>query len=135
MIEILELSSSPQTVQYLHLSWTDENNICQVCPLSLKHGEVKRKSHINPFVTVSRNKRPIRIYSYSTYCSSGWMYRTLFLIGVVCVCWKIHAEEIRLLCGEPAISLHSHHVSLVRWTTRLLPVMRDPGSISWGILI
>jgi hypothetical protein len=31
-------------------------------------------------------------------------------------------------CGEPAISLHSHHVSLVQWTTRLLPVMRDPGS-------
>ncbi len=28
-------------------------------------------------------------------------------------------------CGEPAISLHSHHVSLVH----LLPIMRDPGSI------
>ncbi len=31
-------------------------------------------------------------------------------------------------CGEPAISLHSHDVSLIQWTTRLLPVMRDPGS-------
>ncbi len=31
-------------------------------------------------------------------------------------------------CGEPAISLHSHHVSLVQWTTCLLPVTRDPGS-------
>jgi hypothetical protein len=30
-------------------------------------------------------------------------------------------------CGEPAISLHSHHVSLVQWTTCLLPVTRDPG--------
>jgi hypothetical protein len=30
-------------------------------------------------------------------------------------------------CGEPAISLHSHHVSQVQWTTRLLPVTRDPG--------
>jgi hypothetical protein len=30
------------------------------------------------------------------------------------------------VCLEPAISLHSHHVSLVQWTTRLLPVMRDP---------
>ncbi len=30
-------------------------------------------------------------------------------------------------CGEPAISLHSHHVSLVQWTTRLFPAMRDPG--------
>ncbi len=31
-------------------------------------------------------------------------------------------------CGEPAISLHSHHVSLVQWITRLLRVIRDPGS-------
>ncbi len=28
-------------------------------------------------------------------------------------------------CGEPAISLHSHHVLLVQWTTRLHPIMRD----------
>jgi hypothetical protein len=35
-------------------------------------------------------------------------------------------------CEEPAISLHSHHVSLVQWTTRLLPVMRDPGSNPQG---
>jgi hypothetical protein len=35
--------------------------------------------------------------------------------------------------GEPAISLHSHHVSLVQWTTCLLPVMRDPGET--GILL
>jgi hypothetical protein len=32
------------------------------------------------------------------------------------------------MCGEPAISLHSHHVSLVQWTTRLLPVTRNLGS-------
>ncbi len=38
-------------------------------------------------------------------------------------------------CREPAISLHSHHVSLVHWTTHLLPVMRDPGSIPRGVLI
>ncbi len=38
------------------------------------------------------------------------------------------------VCGEPAISPHSHHVSLVQWTTRLLPVMRDPGSIPRGHL-
>ncbi len=38
-------------------------------------------------------------------------------------------------CVEPAISLHSHHVSLVQWTTRLLPVMRDPGSLPSGILM
>ncbi len=35
-------------------------------------------------------------------------------------------------CGDPAISLNSHHVSLVQLTTRLLPVMRDPGSIPQG---
>jgi hypothetical protein len=35
-------------------------------------------------------------------------------------------------CGEPAISLHSYHVSLVQWTTRLLPIMRDRGSILRG---
>ncbi len=36
---------------------------------------------------------------------------------------------------KPAISLHSHHVKLVQWTTRLLPVMRDPGSIPRGVLM
>jgi hypothetical protein len=35
-------------------------------------------------------------------------------------------------CGEPTISLHSHHVSLVKWTTCLLPVTRDPGSNPQG---
>jgi hypothetical protein len=30
-------------------------------------------------------------------------------------------------CGEPAISIHSHHVSLVQWTTCLLPATRDTG--------
>ncbi len=35
-------------------------------------------------------------------------------------------------CGEPAISLHSHHVSLVQWTTCLLLVARDPGSNPQG---
>ncbi len=35
-------------------------------------------------------------------------------------------------CGEPAISLHSHHVSLVQWTTCLLPVTRDSGSNPLG---
>ncbi len=38
-------------------------------------------------------------------------------------------------CGESAISLHSHHVSLVQWTTRLLPVMRDTGSNRRGVLM
>ncbi len=38
-------------------------------------------------------------------------------------------------CGEPAISLHSQTVPLVYWSTHLLPVMRDPGSIPRGVLM
>jgi hypothetical protein len=38
-------------------------------------------------------------------------------------------------CGEPAISLHSHHVSLVQWTTRLLPVTRELDSNPLGVLM
>jgi hypothetical protein len=44
----------------------------------------------------------------------------------------LHSNEA---CGEPAISLHSYHVSLVHGTTRLLPDMRDPGSIPRGVLV
>ncbi len=40
-----------------------------------------------------------------------------------------------LKCGEPAISPHSHHVSLVQWTTRLLPITRDLSSKPLGGLI
>jgi hypothetical protein len=35
-------------------------------------------------------------------------------------------------CGEPAISLHFHHVSLIQWTTHLLPATRDPSSNPLG---
>jgi hypothetical protein len=37
--------------------------------------------------------------------------------------------------GAPAISLHLYTVPLVQWSTRLLPVMRDPGSIPREVLI
>ncbi len=37
-----------------------------------------------------------------------------------------------LYCGEPAISLHSHHVSLVQWANPMLPVTRDLGSNPLG---
>jgi hypothetical protein len=40
-----------------------------------------------------------------------------------------------LSCGEPAISLHSHTVSLVQWVNPLLLVARDPGSIPEGIFM
>ncbi len=54
--------------------------------------------------------------------------------------FRLHNRHSRLLgepCGEPEISLHSHTVSLVQWVTRLLPVMRDQGSIprETGILL
>jgi hypothetical protein len=38
-------------------------------------------------------------------------------------------------CGEPAISLHSHKVSLVQRVNALFPVMRDMGSIPRGVLM
>jgi hypothetical protein len=38
-------------------------------------------------------------------------------------------------CGEPAISYDSHHVSLVQWTSCLLPVTRDTGSNPLGGLM
>ncbi len=37
-------------------------------------------------------------------------------------------------CGEPAISLHFHHVSMVQWTTCLLPVTRTEVQIPGGYL-
>ncbi len=45
--------------------------------------------------------------------------KDIFII-YVCMCW------------ETAISLHSHHVSLVQWITHLLPVTRDPDSNPLG---
>jgi hypothetical protein len=36
------------------------------------------------------------------------------------------------VCGEPAISHDSNHVSLVQWTTCLLPFTRDSGSNPLG---
>ncbi len=42
------------------------------------------------------------------------------------------SSEKSIICGEPAISLCSHLVSLVQWTTRLFPVTRDLGSNPLG---
>jgi hypothetical protein len=46
----------------------------------------------------------------------------------------ISGKNITVPFGHPAISLHSHHVSLVQLTTCLLPVTRDPGSNPQGVL-
>ncbi len=51
--------------------------------------------------------------------------------------FRLHNRHSRLLgepCGEPAISLHSYTISLVKWVNPLLPVLRDPGSIPRGYL-
>jgi hypothetical protein len=49
---------------------------------------------------------------------------------------RIVLENIRAsACGEPAISHDSHHVSLVQWTTCLLPATRDTGSNPLGGLM
>jgi hypothetical protein len=45
---------------------------------------------------------------------------------------KKQSFKISWGCVEPAISRHSHHVSLVQWSTFLLPVARDPGSYPLG---
>ncbi len=47
---------------------------------------------------------------------------------------KLVHDGNQTYCGEPAISLQSYTVPLVQWSTRLLPVMRDPGSIPRGYL-
>jgi hypothetical protein len=39
------------------------------------------------------------------------------------------------LCGEPVISLDSYTVPLVQCSTRLLPIMRDPGSMPRGTYV
>jgi hypothetical protein len=66
-----------------------------------------------------------------------------FLWVIVCIdmseCFFICQSNCKeceyFACGEPAISLHSYTVPLVQWSTRLLPVMRDPGSNPRGVLI
>ncbi len=51
-------------------------------------------------------------------CESALSYSNVYL-----------EKEIKNLINQ---SLNSHHVSLVQWTTRLLPVSRDPGSKPLG---
>jgi hypothetical protein len=70
-----------------------------------------------------------------------WSHTALLFLFHACCrsSFRLHNQHTRLLggepCGEPAISLLSETVPLVQWSTRLLPVMRDPGSIRRGILM
>ncbi len=43
-----------------------------------------------------------------------------------------HMNGFPKACPEPAISLHSYHVSLVQWTNPLLLVTRDLGGLKWN---
>ncbi len=64
----------------------------------------------------------------------------LFMIVVTLRWWQktytVHITpfHFEVTCGEPAISLHSHHVSLVQWTTHLLPVTGTRVQNPWGDL-
>jgi hypothetical protein len=51
------------------------------------------------------------------------------------MCDDMRQNNLFLFCREPAISLHSYTVPLVQWSTCLLPVMRDPGSIPRGVFM
>ncbi len=71
--------------------------------------------------------------------NSSYVYVS-FIFGYYHLFIKFHLVSLLLAAGgepcvEPAISLHSHHVSLVQWTTRLLPITRDPGSNPWGLIM
>jgi hypothetical protein len=52
---------------------------------------------------------------------------TTATVQTVCLDFDIHR-----FCGDPAIYLLSHHVSLVQWTTCLLPITKYPGSNPLG---
>ncbi len=81
------------------------------------------------------------------------MFKWISFLGRVCkLCWPIACKILRRLllldilalifgltrkiifCKDPAISLQSYTVPLVRLSTRLLPDMRDQGSILGGYL-
>jgi hypothetical protein len=70
------------------------------------------------------------------FSSHFWTQKWFFVLWRACN--RLHNRRSRLLggepCVEPAISLHSHHVWLVQWTTRLLPITRDPCSKPLGEL-
>jgi hypothetical protein len=84
----------------------------------------------------------IHIYIYFMYMVYTYKNEPVFLTRLQSLFTTVTSDRDKhtsvihypFACGEPAISLHLHHVSLVQWTTRLLPIMRDPGSIPRGYL-
>ncbi len=67
----------------------------------------------------------VLLFHHAVYLSPMYCILSFFLLVAINV----------LYCEAPAISLHSHTVSLVQWVNPLLPVMRDPGSIPKGVLM
>ncbi len=76
--------------------------------------------------------------SYRQCDNATWSYIALLSQFHTCCrsSFQLYNRHSRLLggepCREPAISRHSYTVPLVQWYTRLLPVMRDLGSIPRG---
>ncbi len=77
----------------------------------------------------------INVDIYPLYkCNFGSKYPHFWKLG-----WKLWLTRTQIRgkyisCGEPAISHDFHHVSLVQWTTCLLPTTRDTGSNPLGDL-
>jgi hypothetical protein len=78
----------------------------------------------------------INVYIYPLYkCNFRSKYPHVWKSG-----WKLWLTRTQIrgkyiYCGEPAISHDFHHVSLVQWTTCLLPTTRDTGSNPLGELM
>jgi hypothetical protein len=81
----------------------------------------------------------LHIFCYKSIREVVCVYNILskvftFFCVLLHVVWYRPTREV-VCCGEPAISLHSHTVSLVQWVNPLLPLMRDPGSIPRGVFM
>ncbi len=94
------------------------------------------------WLIINRASSPTVARPSCRQCDSPTSSHTAFLSRFHARCrspFWLHNRQSRLLggepCGEPAISHDSHHVSLVQWTTCLLPVSRDPGSNPLGGLM
>jgi hypothetical protein len=83
------------------------------------------------------SSRTVTMPSYQQCDDLTW-FQTAFLSRFITRCRSSSSFTIDTVScwgesyGKPAISLHSHHVSLVQWTTGLLPFTRDPGSNAQG---
>jgi hypothetical protein len=101
-------------------------SVC-ICILCYVYGDIRTYFYIYIiYAAVSNGKRKPRRFSLLRLPSAHHANRSLLFV-------RLLTKKQTEVCGEPAISLQSHHVSLVQWTTCLLPVTRDPGlNPQWG---